>query len=356
MPDIRDFQKMAAVLEASRRVLITTHQRPDGDACGCMRALAEFLSAHGARVELLVTTPLPDWYAELFSQKVWTVGRDVASENLPKQFQHIDLLVLVDTNSVSQLPGLEAFIQHIKRVGCPMIAVIDHHITGDGLGDVQLIDSNASAAGEVVYDLFKISDWTITPSIAEALFMAIASDTGWFKFGNADSRIFHTAAELIDIGAHPNEIYRRLYQRFTPQRMALMTRMLQRLQLLDSGRIAVQYLSDEDFQQTGATRADTENLIDECQRLATVEAAVLFVQQTDGRWRCSLRSKGKVDVRQIAQAYGGGGHTLAAAATMSGQLEALISQISAHIQRQLAQQGATDAGEPFCADRMPDKR
>lgn len=347
MPDVKDFQKMAAVLETSRRPLITTHQRPDGDACGCMRAISDFFSARGAQPELLTTTPLPDWYAELFSQKVWTLGKDIAPEQLTKQFQHIDLLVIVDTNSLNQLPGLEGFIGQIRRAGCPMIAVIDHHITGDGLGNVQLIDQNASAAGEVVYDLFKIAGWTISPAIAEAIFIAVASDTGWFKFGNADSRIFHTAAELIDSGARPNDVYRRLYQRFTPQRLALMTRMLDRLRLFADGAIAVQYILTDDFAQTGAARADTENLIDECQRLATVEAAVLLVQQTDGRWRCSLRSKGRVDVRQIAQSYGGGGHTLAAGVTLDGQLEPLIDQIVQRIQDQLQNlSGGAPADKP----------
>lgn len=337
MPNSSDYQAAIAMLEQARRVLITTHFKPDGDACGCLRAIAEYLTATGKTARPLVLSPLASWYAELFDTPVPVLGNDVRPEQLQQVYGDCDLMVIVDTNSLVQLPGLEAFIQAARTAGAPKILVIDHHVTSDHLGDVELIDTQAAAAGEIVYDLFKTAGWTMTPRIAESIFIAVATDTGWFKYGNADSRIFHTAAELIGLGVHPNDIYRRLYQSFSPARLALMTRMLEHLQLHRDGRIATQYILRRDFDETGSSGPDTENLIDECQRISTVEAAILLVELADGRFRCSLRSKGKVNVRVVTQAYGGGGHTLAAGVTLDGPLETALNRLVEDVGRQISE-------------------
>ena len=335
MPSNADYQNAVNVLSRAERVLITTHIRPDGDACGCMRALADHLTACGKTVYPLLLSPPAEWYAAMFDRPVPVLENDIKPDALTRVYGDCDVMVIVDTNSRVQLPGLEAFITHARATGRPKILVIDHHVTGDHLGDAELLDPQAAAAGEILYDMFKFAGWTITPSIAEAIFVALSTDTGWFKYANADSRIFHTAAELVGLGVHPNEIYRRMYQSFTPARLALMTRMLEHLTLHADGRIATQYILRTDFDQTGATGADTENLIDECQRIGTVEVAVLLVELSDGRFRCSLRSKDSVDVRAIAQTYGGGGHIRAAGVTMDGPLDEAIAQLVADSARQL---------------------
>lgn len=330
-----DFQKAVQLIDSSRRIAITTHIRLDGDACGCMRALMEALRRLDKEVHAFLLSPPASWYAELFGEKVPVLGNDLKPEDLTAQpWSVCDLVIVVDTNSIVQLPGIEGWLAERSQ---KKVLVIDHHITGDGLGDVQLLDSEAAAAGEIVFDLFKAAGWPITASAAEAIFAAVSSDTGWFRFGNADSRIFRTAAELIEAGARPDVLYRLMYQSFSPARLRLMVRMLEHLELYEQERIASQYILRSDFEQTGAKGPDTENLIDECQRLKTVEAAFLLVELSDGRFRCSLRSKGKVDVRVIAQKYGGGGHTLAAGVTLEGPLEAaknrMVEEIAAQLRR-----------------------
>ena len=325
------FQKAVTLIEQSKKILITTHIRPDGDACGCVRALLEALKGLGKAAQPLFMSPLASWYQTLFDEKPAILGNDIAIEQLENHYQDIDLIILVDTDSRVQLPGFSDWMD-----GCgKKILVIDHHITGDGLGDVIVVDTTAAAAGEIVFDLLKFARWPITERIAESIFIALSTDTGWFKFGNTDSRIFHTAAELIDAGAKPNKIYGLLYQSFTPARIYLMGRMLEHLQLHADGRIATQYILRNDFDETGATGADTENLIDECQRISTVQAAAMFVELADGGFRCSLRSKGAVDVRKIAQKYGGGGHTLAAGVNLKGPLEEALQIIVSEISAQL---------------------
>jgi len=332
MPDNTTYQKAIDLINGASNVLLTTHIRPDGDACGCVRAMMEAVQNQGKQAQALFMSPLAAWYEGLFARKPAILGNDIPPEKLSEVYQDVDLVILVDTDSRVQLPGFADWLDDCGK----KILVIDHHISGDNLGTVELVDTVAAAAGEIVFDLIKSAGWEITERIAESIFIALSTDTGWFKFGNTDSRIFHTAAELIDAGARPNVIYRLLYQSFTPSRLYLMMRMLDHLQLHADGRIATQYILREDFDETGASGPDTENLIDECQRVESVEAAALFVELADGGFRCSLRSKGKVDVRKIAQKYGGGGHTLASGVNLKETtLETCVQNIVDEITIQL---------------------
>jgi len=310
-----DFQKAVELINKSANVLITTHTKGDGDAAGCCVAISETLSTLGKKAQVLFLSPLPDWYAFLFDKPVSVLGRDLSKDQL--QQNKFDLIIIVDTNSSSQLPG---FDEYLKQAGIPVL-VIDHHATSDGLGDVEIVDSTAAAASAVVLDLFRFAHWPITPKIAQALFVGIATDTGWFHFGNTTSRCLRDCADLIDAGANPADIYRLIYQTFTPQRFKLMTVMQDTLELHFDGRYASQFITLQNFKNTGAKYEDTENLIDQCRRIGSVVVAALFVELKDGRIRCSLRSRGAVDVCKIARKFEGGGHTAAAGAYLPGPLD-----------------------------------
>jgi len=318
MLNSNDFQKAIELINKSSSVLIITHTRPDGDACGCMVALQEELAAQGKKVELLLLSPLPKWYEFLFGKKVSVLGNDITVDELKAgRFDKCDLIIIVDTNSHSQLPQ---FSDWLKGTDKPIL-VVDHHVTSDGLGRIELVDDTAAATGQVILELFRYADWSITGKIAEALFVAVSTDTGWFRFSNTDSRALRDAADLIDVGVNPTAIYRKMYQNFSPARLKLMTVMLGTLKLHLDGRFATQYVLRSHFDQAGAAGADTENLIDECQRIGSVEVAALFVELKDGGFRCSLRSKGVVDVSKIARKFDGGGHKMAAGTNLPGPLK-----------------------------------
>jgi phosphoesterase RecJ-like protein len=309
------WREAVELISKSSSVLITTHTKGDGDAAGCCVAMSETLSALDKKAQILFLSPLPDWYAFLFDKPIPVLGKDLSKDQLSQN--KFDLIIIVDTNSSSQLPGFE---EYLKQADISVL-VIDHHATSDGLGDVELVDSTAAAASSVVLDLLRFARWPITPKIAQALFVGIATDTGWFHFGNTTSRCLRDCAELIDAGASPVDIYRHIYQTFTPQRFKLMTAMQDTLELHFDGRYASQFLTLQDFKTTGAKYEDTENLIDQCQRIGSVEVAALFVELKDGRIRCSLRSRGAVDVCKIARQFDGGGHTSAAGAYLPGPLD-----------------------------------
>ena len=313
-----DFHKALGLINKSTSILITTHAKPDGDACGSMAAMAQTLVALGKDVKLLLLSPMPRWYDFLFDRNVPVLGRDVPPSQLTDGgFGQFDLIIIMDTNSYSQLPEFAQYLRKNEKT----VLVIDHHETSDGLGNVELLEPHAAATALIVFDFLKFAGWPITESIAEALFVAIATDTGWFRFSNTDVDVFGACAELFNAGANPPRLHHLLYQNFSPARFRLLTAMLNTLELHFDGRYAAQHLLQRDFEQTGAVYADTENLIDECRRISTVQTAALFVELKDGRIKCSLRSTGPIDVCKIAQKLGGGGHTQAAGLHLDGPMQ-----------------------------------
>ncbi|MBN1786846.1 MAG: bifunctional oligoribonuclease/PAP phosphatase NrnA [Sedimentisphaerales bacterium] len=328
-----DFKKAIDLINKSTSWIVTSHTRPDGDAVGCMKSMCQIASQLGKSAKPILLSPPAQWYEFIFDEPVPVLGNEVKLEELKNgSFGSFDLVVIVDTNSYVQLTEFDKWL---KDSNIPVL-VIDHHISGDGLGTVELVDSTAAATGEIVFDLLKAADWEITPQIAEALYIAISTDTGWFRFDNTDARVMRNASSLIELGAKPSRIYHKMYQNYSPARLKLLARMLDNLELHSDGRIALQIIMRSDFDATGATGTDTEEFVNECQRVASVEAAALFVELSDGGFRCSLRSNGSVDVRQIAQKFGGGGHKVAAGVNLKGPLENAKNNILTEFKKALS--------------------
>ena len=303
---------------ASHRILVTTHVKPDGDAAGSLGGLVDALRSLGKEVTPLFLSAVPRWYEFLVRPETRTVGRDLSMEDLlASGTRDIDLFILLDANSCNQLPDIGVFARQSEKP----VLVVDHHATSDGLGSLELVDTGAAATGLLIYELLTASGWEITELTAKALFVAIATDTGWFQFGNADSRVYRAAAALIDVGVRPADIYGALYQNLSYGRFMLTQAMLSTLELHFEGKFAYQHLRRADFERTDTEQADTENLINECHRIGSVRASVLLVELEDGRIRCSLRSRGSVDVSKIAGAFGGGGHKMASGTFLEGPLE-----------------------------------
>jgi bifunctional oligoribonuclease and PAP phosphatase NrnA len=311
------YKQALDLIDRAGTILITTHTKPDGDACGCVAAMTESLRAEGKTVRPLLLSRIPSWYGFLFNEKVAIIQDDVQVADLIEgEFGRVDLIILVDTDSYTQLPHFDAYI---KQTQTPIL-VFDHHVTSDKLGRVEIVDVAASATGLVVYDFLKWTGWPLTRTIAESLFVAIATDTGWFQYTNTDGRTFRSAADLVDRGVNPATAYDKLYQNFPYSRFKLMQAMLNRLELHMNGQFAIQAILQEDFQNTGASFEDTENFINECHRIESVKVSVLLVELKDGRVRCSLRSRGRVDVSEVAARFGGGGHKNAAGTFLPGPI------------------------------------
>ncbi|MDH7598547.1 MAG: bifunctional oligoribonuclease/PAP phosphatase NrnA [Sedimentisphaerales bacterium] len=324
------FQDAIDLLNSASRILVTTHIKPDGDACGSLAAMVYGLLGINKHVQPVFLTPVPEWYRPFVPPDIKLLGKDIDQQQLIDE--DYDLVVLVDVNSIAQLEGIEDLV---TKPGKDAL-VIDHHVTSDRLGTLELVDTTAAATGTIVLELFRHAGWQVSGPVAQALFVAVATDTGWFQHTNTDGRALRACAELVDAGVRPAALYAQLYQQFSLPRFRLLVAMLNSLQLYFGGRLAILCLRKADFQRTQASRKDTENLINEVYKLASVVVSVLLVEMEDGRVHCSLRSRtsvqGKgpvVDVSKVAASLGGGGHMNAAGAYLDGPIEDALTKLLA---------------------------
>jgi bifunctional oligoribonuclease and PAP phosphatase NrnA len=321
-------QQIIDALLQCKKVLVTTHVRPDGDALGSAATMAMALQSSGIDAEVLLLSHLPSKYAFVFhensivyhdAEKGWPAALDL---------KNFDALLVVDTGTWSQLPGLQEKLAGFT--GSKL--VVDHHLTQEAWANIRLVDVKAAAAGEIVAQLLRQWGVTITPGMAAAIFLAITSDTGWFAFSNTRPTTLRLAADLIEIGVDTDRMYQLLFQNERKERLALQIRAQQSLQLLADGKLAAMKVSLDDFLQSGASVSDTENVINIPLQIRTVEVSLLFTEAPEGGpIRVSLRSKGAVNVADFAAQFGGGGHARAAGLKISGSLtsayEAVISGI-----------------------------
>ena len=298
-----DRAAVADALRRARRIVLTTHVRPDGDALGSVTALYVSAGLAGKNCQMVIPDAIPRRYAFLLEQH-----SPSPAERFAELAGAADLIVVLDTCAFAQLtPMAQALKQHRRKV-----AVIDHHATGDDVGSAVWRDESAAAVGVMLLELLGELGWPFDVVAAEALMTAICADTGWFRYANTDARALNAARMLATAGVRLDELHGRLYQSDRPQRVRLFGAALGSLELHADDRLALVTLTQEDFARTGAAAEETEDLASEPLRIASVEIAALLVEQPDGQARVSLRSRRVADVARIAAGFGGGGHARAA--------------------------------------------
>ncbi|HWE95434.1 MAG TPA: bifunctional oligoribonuclease/PAP phosphatase NrnA [Tepidisphaeraceae bacterium] len=312
------YQQILDSLSRAKRVLVTTHVRPDGDALGTSAALVLGMRQRGIAAEVLLLSHLPSKYAFIFNDN--GITHHDAEKGWPPSLalENFDTLLVADTGTWSQLPGLRERLE--KWQGTKL--VVDHHLTQEDWADAKLVVTEAAAAGEIAAELLDQWQVKIDKPMASALFVAIASDTGWFQFSNTRPYTLRLAARLMEAGVNTDELYQLIYQNERAERVALQTRAQQSLELLLDGRLAVMRVCKDDFDRTRANMPDTENLINVPLQIRSVEVSVLLTEPRDfGPVRVSLRSKGHVDVARFAEQFGGGGHARASGLRLEMSLQ-----------------------------------
>jgi len=312
--------RVARRLADSPRLLAVSHARPDGDGLGTMLALALSARAAGRRADMLLPDVLPPRYAFLFGDEP-----PAPAGPFEALADAAETVVVLDACAFAQLDGLA---DHLRRRRDKTV-VIDHHATVEDVGAVQWIDTSAAATGVLVAELLERLGWPLPQRAAEALFIAITSDTGWFRFANTDPRCLRVAARLLEAPLRPDVLYMRMYQSDRPERLRLLGRLLDSLELHCGGRLAVMALRRGDFAATGALPSETENLVNEALRIGQVDSAVLLVEGADGQVRVSLRSRDAVDVAAVARLFGGGGHVRAAGLRLDEDIDRLKDRLIA---------------------------
>ena len=322
-----DLDLVAGEIRAGDRFILTTHENPDGDALGSLLATHRILEALGKDSVMFLAAkefPLPVEYQFLPLEEVFHEPPADISDRI---------VVFLDCGNIDRMP-----VDFLKN-GDNKVINVDHHHDNTRFGTINLIDVDASCTAEIVYDLAGLLGVELTPEIANALYVALVTDTGKFMYENTDARSHRMAAGLIEAGVQVNEVYRRLYEHAPIEKLKLLARALEKIELLDDGRLAVTNISSDDYADAGASEALTEGVID---HLRTVDgplvAAVIRDQAESGRAarKVSMRSTdGRVDVSAIARVHGGGGHRRAAGFGTDLPHEQIVEFLIGEIETQL---------------------
>ncbi|MFP4055265.1 MAG: DHH family phosphoesterase [Candidatus Brocadiia bacterium] len=316
------WQGLFQLLDAHRRFLITTHVHLDGDAIGAQVALALVLEELGKETLLVNDDPVPRIYRFLDPRervRAYAPDRDEAD------IAACDAAIVVDVGALDRIGRLGPAL---ARLGVPL-ACIDHHATNGGFARVNVVDSSASSTSALVLDLIRALGQRPGQAVAEALFVGLATDTGWFRFANAGPPAFRDAAELVACGASPPRLYELIYEDLTWARTRLLARTLATLRPDGDGRIAYATITREMFEQTGARDEEVEGFVDKLREVGGVEVVILFRERAQGGTRVSLRAKRDADVGALAARFGGGGHRRAAGLILDEPLDRAVPRILA---------------------------
>jgi bifunctional oligoribonuclease and PAP phosphatase NrnA len=314
-----DWDRLASILKSQKRFILTSHIRPDCDALGSELGMAGILEGMGKQVEIVNGHPTPPGLAFLDpSQKIKTIGEHISPDEVAG-----DCLIVLDTSAWAQLGPMADVL---RRFPGPKLC-IDHHVGEDELGTEFFKDTSAEATGHLVTLCAKKMGVPITRHMATALYAAIATDTGWFRFASTTSATYRIIAELMDAGADPSGVYGDLYERDTLGRVRLRGRILARTEIEMDGRLVSTHVFKEDFPETGALPSDTEDAINLTLAIAGTKVGVIFIEQLKGGYKMSFRSRCHVDCNKLARNYGGGGHRAAAGAFIEGDFQEIRERV-----------------------------
>ena len=294
-----------------QRFLLTSHARPDGDSIGSQLAMAFALDALGKQVRIVNADPAPEHYQDFPGmERIEISGRASAD---------VDAVIVMECSDLTRtgVAGLEgAFLINI-----------DHHAGNRLYGAVNWHDESAAACGEMVFDLIRELGVPLTLEIATHVYLAILTDTGSFHHSNITPRTFDICRQTVEAGVNPAAMARRVFDSNSFGKLKLIGALLDSMELLDDGRLALLYMDDAMLEACNCTNNDTEGLINLPLTAREIQAVVFFKVGPTGEVRVSMRSKYDVDVRQVAGAFGGGGHKNAAGFTVTGSLEEVRPRI-----------------------------
>jgi phosphoesterase RecJ-like protein len=315
-------------LRQADKLLLTTHENPDGDALGSLLAMHRMLEQLGKDSLMFMSPdefPLPWEYRGFsFDGLVGAPPADVSERTI----------VFLDCGNIDRMP-----VDFLQEDGLHILN-IDHHHDNTRFGTVNLVCPVASCTAEIVWRLSKELDVEITPGIADALYVGLVTDTGRFMYENTSADAHRMAAELIEAGVQPHQVYRRLWEDLPFRRLQLLQRALASVERHDDGAITIAHLVKRDYEETGALETDSEGVVDHMRAVEGTRVAVLvrelLSEDREGIRKVSLRATdGSVDVSKVAREFGGGGHPQAAGFSTPVPYPELIERLRAQVRQQL---------------------
>ena len=310
--------EMYELINKSNSILILTHEGPDGDAIGSAMATYYMLKKLKQNVDVVIPE-IPETF--LFMDDI-----DKVLTNSNKKY---DLAIVLDCANSERIGQTNDEFSRCKKS-----IIIDHHMSNVSYGTLNHVEPNTPACCQVLYYLFKNWNIKITKEIGEALLSGMLTDTSGFKNNDTNKETFMMAAELADMGIDVHKIYYLVLSKKSMAQYLLMKMTIDRLELLEDGKIAFSYISEEDMANVGAKLGDHEGLVDLGRNIGGVEVSV-FLRETADCYRISLRSNGKVNVNALAQKFGGGGHKMAAGIKTVGNFKETKENIISAIKKEL---------------------
>jgi len=321
---------IAARIKRSARLAVTAHLRPDGDSLCTALALAEACELLGKTVAVINRDETPVPFTAFPETRRVRIGQID-----PADFDTVILLECADVSRSGQ-----------EGLGDAFKINIDHHYSNTPYADINWIDPEAPAVGEMAFELFPFLGITPTPSIAEHLYCAIVSDTGSFQFSNTTVRALAASTELVRLGASPIRVSEKLFNNNPPEKIRLLGRVLSTLTLNEAGNIACISMFRRDIESLHMNAVDTEDLTTLARSIRGVEMVLFFKEMSPETFRVSLRSKGRANAAQVAEHFGGGGHIHASGFTAHGPYERLIAEVPRTVESLLTAMRGEDGPAP----------
>jgi len=312
-------RRIAEALRGARRVALTTHINADGDACGSVSAMARLLMQMGITPIVVNPTPWPSLFAFLLGDDVVDQSRKGAAA-----LSGVHAIIALDVSDMKRLGQLTATVRGLR---IPRI-VVDHHVpTDEPAGDIILADATASATGELLYDFAIELGLEITTEIASALYCAILTDTGGFRYSNTSPRCHAIAAALLEGGVDPEATYRRIYASVSPGRLHLLRDALGTLGVDEIHGIAWVSVTNDALERYDVGAEDLDGIVEHPRSIAGTRVALFFRDLGYGKVKVSFRSTGDVDVNRLAKQFNGGGHEKASGALIPGTLTDVMERV-----------------------------
>lgn len=300
--------------------LITSHVNPDGDAIGSEMALKPFLEGIGKNVKVVNASPTPATLAFLDPAREIVEFRPGAHDSL---LEGVDAVFILDLNNWEQLGEIA---EPLRQSTLPRVCIDHHEGADDDFAGVMVTDTSFSATGLMIYGLIAAMGGAMTPGVATALYAAIITDTGTFRFSNTDARTLTAAAELVEAGASPFEIHRAVFASKSWGAARLLGPVLGSVESAADGRLAWIRASREVVSAARASYDDMDGFVDLVRAIKGVELVLFFKETQDGTVKVSVRSNGKVNAYAVASGFGGGGHRMASGMRLDGPLDAAVEK------------------------------
>ena len=309
-----EFKKVIKLIEENDKFIITAHESPDGDAIGSEYAFMKILKALQKKTRIFNADPTAHKFGFVDTNDAIEVL--TGEDQIPKDINEYVLFILdtMDINNIGHIADL--ILPHVKN-----FFIIDHHEDSGSVVYEEMIQYDASSTSEIIYLLSKELGVEIDFDIAQSLFMGIVYDTGSFIYPKTSQLTFQIASELVNLGVNPNYVYTNVYETNTISHLFLQSKVLSTLELCYDDGVAIQTMLRDTILESNAKYEEADQIINMPLKADKIKVSVFFKQNLEGLMRCSLRSKGAINVAEIALSMGGGGHKTAAGFKCKDSLE-----------------------------------